>query len=100
WPPLPIQPISTIELAAVPRTDSALTKFNVEAADAATAPLTTVLRETRSCFFISLLGKINHEETKSTKVFSDLLRVLRFFVVDFHSFWGSPANTATPPVHF
>src|SRR5262249_18763364 len=28
--------------------------------------------------------KINHEETKSTKAFSSLLRHLRFFVVDFH----------------
>jgi len=32
-----------------------------------------------------LLRKINHEEAKSTKVFLIFLRVLRFFVVDFHS---------------
>ncbi|MGH9752465.1 MAG: hypothetical protein ACREA2_06740, partial [Blastocatellia bacterium] len=34
--------------------------------------------------------KFNHEETKSTKVFSALLRALRFFVVEFHSFRASP----------
>src|SRR5215813_8514340 len=30
--------------------------------------------------------KINHEETKSTKIFLFFLRFLRFFVVDFPSF--------------
>src|SRR5262245_25573053 len=47
-----MNPISTIELAAVPRTDLALTMVKVEAAVAAAAPFNTVLRETRSFFFI------------------------------------------------
>jgi len=37
----------------------------------------------------SLLMKINHEETKSTKVFLIFLRSLRFFVVDFNRFRAS-----------
>src|SRR5262245_50264059 len=47
-----MNPISTIELAAVPRTDLALTMVKVEAAVAAAAPFNTVLRETSSFFFI------------------------------------------------
>jgi hypothetical protein len=34
-------------------------------------------------------SEINHEETKSTKVFLIFLRVLRFFVVDSHRFRAS-----------
>src|SRR2546428_9868718 len=38
--------------------------------------------------------KINHEETKSTKKDQKkYLRLLRFFVVDFHRFWASLTAT-------
>jgi len=37
--------------------------------------------------------EINHEETDSHRFFLIFLRVLRFFVVDFHSFWESLTAT-------
>src|SRR5262245_40553182 len=40
--------------------------------------------------------KFNHEETKSTKVFSDLLRALRFFVVEFLIRLESSPGAAEP----
>ena len=49
---------------------------------------------------VRALQKINHEETKSTKIFPAFLRVLRFFVVDFRRFPMSLiATRATPQKH-
>src|SRR5262245_409186 len=46
---------------------------------------------------VSALPKINREETKGAKIFPVLLRVLRFFVVDFRRFPTSLIATRTTP---
>jgi len=40
--------------------------------------------------------KINHEETKDTKIFTVFLRALRFFVVDFHCLGEVLRNPVNP----
>src|SRR2546422_2629373 len=64
------------------------------------SPAHTPYRINKGLNGIAISPRINHEETKSKKFFSVLLRALRFFVVDSHSLQGAAHCDINDPFVF